>query len=145
VNVCPFDICVSSGIVTSAIIRALSVQALPEDGPAVVAVSVPPGVPGVCAAVVDASGVDKEGVSVESDKPGLVGGSVEVTKAGGDSVSTSSETVTQEARPRLASSSKIQIFFITGDSTWEIAKRTGKLLKCRFEFQPVNSCNQGAV
>lgn len=77
-----------------------------------VAVSVPPGVPGVV--VVDESGVDGEGVSVGKDNPGLVGGRVEVTNAGGADVVCSGETVTQDARLRLMTRIRIQIFFIQG-------------------------------
>jgi hypothetical protein len=72
--------------------------------------SVPLGVPGV--PVVAASGVDAEAVSVDRDKPGLVGGRVEVTKIGTVGNGVSSETVMQEPRLRLRMASSIQIFFI---------------------------------
>jgi hypothetical protein len=110
VNVCPFDICVSSGTVTSAIIRALSWQMPPADSPAVTAVPVPAGVPGV--AVVEASGVDDMGVSVGSARPGRVGGRVEVTKTGRVGAGVSPEILTHEPRLRLRMASKIQMFFI---------------------------------
>ena len=112
VNVCPGDICVSSGTVTSAIIRALSWQVPAEDAPAVVAVSAPPGVPGVV--LVDESGVDGEGVSVSRDKPGLVGGRVDVMKIDLVGAGVSSETLMHEPRLRLMRESNIQIFFIQG-------------------------------
>jgi hypothetical protein len=103
---------VSSGTVTSAIIRALSWQAPLEDAPAVVAVPVPLGVPGVV--VVDESGVDGEGVSVGRDKPGLVGGRVDVMKTDLVGAGVSSETLMQEPRLRLRRASSIQVFFIQG-------------------------------
>jgi hypothetical protein len=67
--------------------------------------------------VVDASGVDAvelSGIAVGNDKPGLVGGSVEVTKAAGAPVAVCSDTLMQEPRLRLVSRMKIQIFFIRG-------------------------------
>jgi hypothetical protein len=97
-------------MVTSAIIRALSWQAPLDDAPAVVAVCVPPGVPGVV--VVDESGVDGEGVSVGRDKPGFVGGRVDVMKIGAVETGVSSDTVMQEPKLRLSRATKIQIFFI---------------------------------
>jgi hypothetical protein len=112
VNVSPGDIWVSSGTVTSAIIRALSWQASPEDASAVVAVSVPPGVPGVV--VVDVSGVDGEGVSVGRDKPGFVGGRVDVMKTDLVGAGVSSETLMHEASVKAISSITIQIFFMWG-------------------------------
>src|SRR5688572_508945 len=112
VNVSPGDIWVSSGTVTSAIIRALSWQAPPEDAPAVVVISVPPGVPGVV--VVGESGVDGEGVSVGSDMPGLVGGRVDVTKTDLAGADVSSETFMHEASVRVMSSITVQIFFMRG-------------------------------
>jgi len=112
VNVSAGDICVSSGTVTSAIIKALSWQAPPEEAPAVVAASVPPGVPGVV--VVDESGVDGEGVSVGRNKPGLVGGRVEVMKTDLVGSGVSSETLRQEPSVNVMSSRMIQIFFIRG-------------------------------
>ena len=75
-------------------------------------VPVPFGVPGV--AVVDGSGVDGAAVSVGRDKPGLVGGRVEVTKTGLVGAGVSSETLMQEPRLRLRMESNIQIFFIQG-------------------------------
>ena len=77
------------------------------------------GVPGVCAAVVDESGVAVDGVSVGRDKPGFVGGRVAVTKMGAAVFAGSSETLTQEVRLRLVSRINIQrmgiqIFFIRG-------------------------------
>jgi hypothetical protein len=97
-----------SGTVTSSRRTALSLQ-----GPA--ADAVPPGV-----VVVDASGVEAVevgGTSVGRDKPGLVGGKVEVTKAGGADVSVSCETLMQEPRLRLVSRIKIPIFFIRAHCT----------------------------
>jgi hypothetical protein len=78
----------------------------------VVTVSVLPGVPGVV--VVDESGVDGDGVSVGNDKPGLVGGRVDVTKTDLVEAGVSSETLIQEPRLMLTSRSNIQIFFIPG-------------------------------
>jgi hypothetical protein len=75
---------------------------------------VPLGVPGVCAAVVEESGVDAEGVSVGRDMPGLVGGRVEVMKIDLVGAGVSSETVMQEPRLRLRMVSRIQIFFMGG-------------------------------
>ena len=112
VNVSPGDIRVSSGTVTSAIIRALSWQVPPEDTPAGIAVPVPPGVPGVV--VVDESGVAGEGVSVGRDNPGLVGGRVDVMKTDLVGAGVSSETLMHEPRLRLMRESNIQIFFIQG-------------------------------
>ena len=77
-----------------------------------VAVSVPPGVPGVV--VVDESGVDGEGVSVGRDKPGLVGGRVDVMKTDLVGAGVSSETLMHEASVRVMSSITIQIFFMRG-------------------------------
>ena len=77
-----------------------------------VAVSVPLGVPGVV--VVDESAVDGEGVSVGRDKPGRVGGRVEVTKIGRVGAGVSSETLMHEPRLRLMMESNIQIFFMRG-------------------------------
>ena len=51
-------------------------------------------------------------MSVGRDKPGRVGGSVEVTNAGGAAVCTSCDSFTQEPRLRLMSSIQVQIFFI---------------------------------
>jgi hypothetical protein len=74
-------------------------------------------VPGV--AVVDESGVPVGGISVGRDKPGLVGGRVEVMKTDLVGAGVSSETLTQEPRLRLVSRSTIhrigiQILFIKG-------------------------------
>ena len=75
--------------------------------------------PGVCAAVVDESGVPVGGISVGRDKPGLVGGRVEVMKTDLVGAGVSSETLTQEPRLRLVSRINIhrigiQNFFIRG-------------------------------
>jgi len=78
-------------------------------------------VPGVV--VVDASGVeavDVGGNSVGRDNPGLVGGKVEVTKAGGTDVPISCETLMQEPRLRLVSRISTQIFFIRADCTLKV-------------------------
>jgi hypothetical protein len=112
VNVSPFGIGALSGTVTSAIIRALSSQALPEEAPVATTVPVPPGVPGVV--VVEESGVDGGGVSVGRDKPGLVGGRVDVMKTDLVGAGVSSETLMHEPRLRLMRESNIQIFFIQG-------------------------------
>jgi hypothetical protein len=64
--------------------------------------------------VPDASGVEAGGVSVGRDKPGLVGGRVEVMKMGAVDTGVSSETLMQEPRPRLSKVTRIQIFFIEG-------------------------------
>jgi hypothetical protein len=76
----------------------------------------PDGVPGVPGVVpVEGSGVSVGAlVSVGKDRPGFVGASVAVTKAGAAGTGVSPEILTQEARLRLASSIKIQIFFIGG-------------------------------
>jgi hypothetical protein len=99
-------------MVTSAIIRALSWQAPPEDAPAVDAVPVLLGVLGVV--VVDESGVDGEGMSVGRDKPGLVGGRVDVMKTDLVGTGVSSETLMHETRVNMMSSITIEIFFIQG-------------------------------
>jgi hypothetical protein len=78
----------------------------------VVAVPIPPGVPGVV--VVDGSGVDGEGVSVGRDMPGLVGGRVDVMKTDLVGEGVSSETLMHEPRVSAARKSNIQIFFIRG-------------------------------
>ena len=80
-------------------------------------ISVPLGVPGVV--VVDESGAGGEGVSVGRDKPGRVGGRVDVTKTDLVEAGVSSETLTQEPRLMLTSRSNIQNFFIGWDSTLE--------------------------
>jgi hypothetical protein len=77
-----------------------------------VAVSLPLGVPGVV--VVDGSGVDGEGVSVGRDKPGLVGGRVDVMKTDLVGAGVSSETLMHEPRLRLMMESNIQIFCMRG-------------------------------
>jgi hypothetical protein len=69
-------------------------------------------VPGIV--VVDGSGVEVEGVSVAKDKPGLVGGRVEVTKTDLVAAGVSSETVMHEPRLRHRMESNIQIFCIGG-------------------------------
>jgi hypothetical protein len=74
-------------------------------------------VPGVV--VVDASGVEVGGISVGRDKPGFVGGRVDVMKTDLVGAGVSSETLTQEPRLRLVSRINIhrigsQIFFIMG-------------------------------
>ena len=109
-----------SGTVTSWIITALSWHE-----PATEAVPVPLGVPGVCAAEVDASGVEAVevgGISVGRDRPGLVGGRVEVTNAAGTDVVVCGETVTHEPRLRLTSRMTVQVFFITGGLYFESIK-----------------------
>lgn len=67
----------------------------------------PPGV-----VVVDGSGVEVAGISVGSDRAGLVGGRVEVTKIGTTGRGVSSETLMHELRLRLAIRRNIQILFI---------------------------------
>jgi hypothetical protein len=101
-----------SGTVTSSTRIALSWH-----GPEAEADTVPSGVPGVCAAVVDEAGVSVDGVSVGRDKPGFVGGRVDVMKTDLVGAGVSSETLTQESR--LVSRINIhrigiQIFFIMG-------------------------------
>jgi hypothetical protein len=68
-----------------------------QDAPAD-SVPVPSGV-----VVVNASGVEVGGISVGRDKPGLVGGRVEVTKSGAAGAGVSSETFTHAPRPRHVS------------------------------------------
>jgi hypothetical protein len=68
-----------------------------------------PGVP-----VVDGSDVDAGGVSVGRDKPGRVGGRVDVTKIDLVDAGVSSDTVIHEPRLRLMIESNIQIFFMQG-------------------------------
>jgi len=58
--------------------------------------------------------VEVGGTSVGRDKPGFVGGKVEVTKRGGALVAVSCETLMQEPRLRLVTWIITQIFFITG-------------------------------
>lgn len=96
------------------------------------AVSVPPGVPGVV--VVDGSGVDEEGVSVDRDKPGLVGGRVDVMKTDLVGAGISSETLMHEASVRVMSSITVQIFFMRGFYIAKIKNScpdTGVARKCR--------------
>jgi hypothetical protein len=95
-------------MVTSSIITALSWQAPPAAGvePGVVAVVVP----GVV--VIDGSGVDVSAVAVGRDRPGRVGGSVEVTKGTGVRVAAWGTTFTHEARTRLASRIDMRISFM---------------------------------
>jgi hypothetical protein len=69
-----------------------------------------PGVPGVV--VMDGSGVVDDWVSVGKDKPGRVGGRVEVTKRGPASLAGSCASFTQELPTRLKSTMNIQIFFM---------------------------------
>jgi hypothetical protein len=85
---------------------------LPDAAPVETAVPVPFGVPGVV--IVDESGVEAEAVSVGRDKPGLVGGRVEVMKTDLVGAGISSETLMQEPRLRLVSRINIQIFFMRG-------------------------------
>ena len=92
--------------------RALSWQ-LPAADTAVP--GVPSGVPGVPGVVdVDGSGVKVSEMSVGRDNPGLVGGSVDVTKSGAAVPAVSCETLRQELRLKLMSTSNIQIFFMRG-------------------------------
>jgi hypothetical protein len=77
-------------------------------------------VPGVV--VVEASGVEVNGISVGTDKAAFVGGSVDVTKIGTAVLGLSWETLTQAPRLRLMSRSTMQIFFIKWDSTLQILK-----------------------
>jgi len=108
VNFMPRDMRALSGTVTSSRSKALSLHGPAADAEAVPAVS--SGVPGVV--VVDVSGVEVDGTSVGRDKPGLVGGRVEVTKRGAALVAVSCETLMQAPRLRLVSRSTIQIFFM---------------------------------
>jgi hypothetical protein len=90
-----------SGTVTSSRRTALSLHdVVAVDG-------VPSGV-----VVVDGSSVDVGGMSVGRDKPGRVGGRVEVTKIGTAGAGVSSETLTHEPRLRLAIRRSIQSLFI---------------------------------
>ena len=73
--------------------------------------------PGV--ADVDASDVEVSGISVGRDKPGLVGGKVEVTKIDLVGAGASSEILMQEPRLKLVRRINIhrisiQVFFIKG-------------------------------
>jgi hypothetical protein len=69
--------------------------------------AVPPGV-----VVIRASGVPVGGIGVGRDRPGFVGGRVEVTKRTGAAVTVSCETLMQEPRLRLMTRINIQNFFI---------------------------------
>jgi hypothetical protein len=62
--------------------------------------------------MVDASGVVVDGVFVARDKPGRVGGRVEVTKIDRVAIGVSSETLIHDPRLSPTMESKIQIFFI---------------------------------
>jgi hypothetical protein len=103
VNFSPRGMSALSGTVTSWIITALSLQAVP----AVPTESVPSGV-----VVVDGSGVVVTAVAVGRDKPGLVGARVEVTKRGGASVVASGAILMQDVRLKPKRRANIQIFFI---------------------------------
>jgi hypothetical protein len=79
-------------------------------------------VPGVT--VVDASGVPVGGISVGRDKPGFVGGRVDVMKTDLVGAGVSSETLMQESKLRLVRRINIhrigiQIFFIKGIVLWK--------------------------
>ena len=104
VNVWPLVMTVLSGMVTSAIMAALSLHAPVEDVDAV------PSAGGVV--VVAASGVELGGVAVGSDSPDFVGGRVEVTKRGGASVAACCSTLMHEDNVRTVISPMIQIFFM---------------------------------
>jgi hypothetical protein len=62
----------------------------------------------------DGSGVDGEGGSVGRDKPGLVGGRVDVMKTDLVGAGVSSETLMHETSVKVMSSITVQIFFIRG-------------------------------
>jgi ABC-type uncharacterized transport system ATPase component len=62
--------------------------------------------------VVTLSGVVAEGVFVDTGKPGLVGGSVEVTNRGETSVAGSCATLIQDDKTKTASRMAILIFFM---------------------------------
>jgi hypothetical protein len=103
VNFSPRVMSALSGTVTSSRRTALSLHdVVAVDG-------VPSGV-----VVVDGSDVEVGGMSVGRDKPGRVGGRVEVTKIGTAGAGVSSETLTHEPRLRLAIRSNIQILFMWG-------------------------------
>jgi hypothetical protein len=116
--------------------RALSSQALPEGAPVAPAVPVPLGVPGVPGVVdVDGSGVKVSEMSVGRDKPGRVGGRVDVTKSGAAVLAVSCETLRQELRLKLMSRSNIQIFFMRGFYLEMIkANQTNPIKVCRGIF-----------
>jgi hypothetical protein len=67
-------------------------------------------VPGVT--VIDGSLVAAVGVVVGRDKPGRVGGRVEVTKRGAAAVDGPGAILTQAARRNVASRMQIRFFFI---------------------------------
>jgi len=90
-----------SGIVTSSRSTAASLQAALLDGVPVVAVE-----------VVEASGVKVGGTAVGTDKPGLVGGRVDVTKRGAAGAGVSPETLTHAPRLRHVSRRSMQVFFM---------------------------------
>ena len=108
VNFSPRGMRVLSGTVTSSSSTALSLHA-PVMLP-VLADSVASEVPGVI--VVDGSGVVVAGVAVGRDKPGRVGGRVEVTKRGGVSVKGPGASLMQDVRTKMASRMDILIFFM---------------------------------
>jgi len=110
VNFPPRGMRALSGTVTSSRRTALSWHEPAADGD-----TVPSGVVVVDASCVEA--VEVGGTPVGRDNPGLVGGRVEVTNAGGADVLVSSETLMQEPKLRLASRMRIQIFFIRADCT----------------------------
>src|SRR6185503_19244646 len=101
VNFSPRCMTALSGTVTSSRSTAASLQAAPADP-----------VPAGAVEVVDGSGVEVGGISVGSDKPGLVGGRVEVTKRGAAGAGVSSETLIHAPRLRQVSRRTIQIFFM---------------------------------
>jgi hypothetical protein len=89
--------------------------------------------------VVDESGLPVDGTPVGRDKPGLVGGRVEVTNAGGAEVAVSWETLMHDPRLKLVSRIAIQIFFIAGMIVLgKHYKVPHNLLNVRFEFQATN-------
>jgi hypothetical protein len=92
------------------------------------------GVPGVV--VVDESGMDGRGVSVGRDKPGLVGGRIEVTKTDLVGAGVSSETLIQEPRLKLVSRITIQIFFIKGILLGKYYKVPHNFLTTDLNFNP---------
>jgi hypothetical protein len=86
--------------------------------------------------VVDASGVEVGGTSVGRDKPGFVGGSVDVTKRGAAVFAASCETLTQEPRLKLVSRITIQIFFIKGILLGKYYKVPHNFLTTDLNFNP---------
>src|SRR5215207_7339850 len=101
VNFSPRCMTALSGIVTSSRSTAASLQAALLDGVPVVAVE-----------VVEASGVKVGGTAVGTDKPGLVGGRVDVTKRGAAGAGVSPETLTHAPRLRHVSRRSMQVFFM---------------------------------